>query len=155
MDSSGTPPFCLNLGNRCSLGVVNLMSWLLKACVKNPQYPFNRRQGMTQSLCRHFGEEKSLTPNANWTPIPAICGPVTILTAVNLTHISSSDCWHYRFPISRPFSASYITPVQGPVYHFTPWCVSYSESLLDPFTNPNVKEHFISCLWPYIENIHQ
>ena len=118
MERRGTPPFILNLSNRCSLGVVNLMSWLLSAWGKNLQYPFNRRQGTLQSPCRHFGEEKPLIPNGNWTPIQAACGPVTIPTALNLTHTSASDCWHYKSPISCPFSAAYITPVQGPVYHF-------------------------------------
>lgn len=33
---------------------------------------------------------------------------------------------------SHVHSAAYITPVQGPVYHFTTWCVAYSDRLLDP-----------------------
>jgi hypothetical protein len=154
MDRRETSPFILNLNNRWISGLVNLISWLLNTWGKKLHYPFNRRQGMPQNPSRHFGEEKSLTPNGNWTPFWAACGPVTILTALNLTYTSASNCWYYKFPISCPFSAAYVTPVQGPVYHFTTWYISYSERLLDPFTNPNVQEHSVSCLWLLIQNIH-
>ena len=113
---------------------------------------------MPHSPTRNFGEEKishscwELNPNSSssWPSCHTNCSKPTHTSA-------SSDCWHYKFPISCPFSAAYITPAQGPVYHFTTRCVSYRErkGSWTPFTNPNAKEHFVSHPWPLIQNIHQ
>jgi hypothetical protein len=132
MERRGTPPFILNLSNRWSLGAVSLMSWLLNTWGKNPQYPFNRREGMLHNPTRNFGEEKishscwELNPNSSssWPSYYTDCSKPTHPSA-------SSDCWHYKFPNSCQFSAAYITPVQAPVCHFTTQYVSCSERQLD------------------------
>jgi hypothetical protein len=63
--------------------------------------------------------------SSSWPGYSTDCSKPTDISA-------SSDCWHYMFPISCQFSGAYITPVKGPVYHFTTQCVSYSERQLEP-----------------------
>ena len=61
---------------------------------------------------------ESLIPAGNLTPIWAAHGPVTIPTALNLTHTSASDCCHYKFPISCPFLQ--LTSLQSkPLYNIS------------------------------------
>ena len=81
----------------------------------------------------HILEKKNGSPQWELNPNSSSLWPSCYTNCSKPTPTSaSSDCWHYKFPISCPFSAAYITPAQGPVYHFTTQCVYYSERQLDP-----------------------